>query len=186
MLSQNYDYITFEDFLKYLDSEDRYRVEYDNGYIYYMTPVSPNHERIKQSIQIRLLQFLENKECEVFTSEIGVRFKDNQDNYMFEPDIMVVCDDAFNKAIYEGVPKFIVEILSYATKDRDRNLKKMIYEKFKVPEYWIVDPFNREVIVYSTNIDGQYRCMNIYTEGDSIVTSSGFTMTVHDIFKNMR
>lgn len=186
MLDHNYEYTNFEEFLRYMDLEDRYKAEYDNGYIYYMSPVSPNHERIKQSIQIKLLKFLDDKKCEVFTSEIAVRFKDEVENYLFEPDIMVVCDEEFNKSIYEGIPKFIVEILSYATKDRDKNLKKNIYEKFGVPEYWIVDPFRREVIIYNTNIDGVYRCFKLYTEQDDITTTGGFNIEVKDIFKNMK
>ena len=129
---------------------------------------------------------MENKSCEVFTSEIGVRFKNESEQYLFEPDIMVVCDEAFNKSIYEGIPRFIVEILSYATKDRDTHLKKQIYEKFGVPEYWIVDPFKREVIVYNINIAGVYRSCKLYLENDKITTTGGFSMEVVEIFKNMK
>lgn len=186
MLDYKYDHIEYEEFLKYSESEDRYKMEYDNGYIYYMSPVSPNHERIKQSIQIKLLNFLEDKKCEVFTSEIAVRFKNDTENYLFEPDIMVVCDEKFNKSIYEGLPTLIVEILSYATQDRDKNLKKTIYEKFGIPEYWIVDPFKREVQVYNTNIDGVYRCIKLYSEDEMITTTTNFSMHVKDIFNKMR
>lgn len=186
MLKHDYEYVDFQHFLTYLESEERYRLEYDNGYIYYMSPVSPNHERVKQSIQIKLLQFLEGKSCEVFTSEIGVRFKREEENYLFEPDIMVVCDNDFNKSIYQGLPKFIVEIMSYATMDRDIGIKKQVYEKYGVPEYWIVDPFKRQVTVYHTNIDGNYRCQRLYTEEDEIQTIDGFKMLVKDIFKNMK
>lgn len=186
MLEYRYEYMEVEEFLKYIDLEERFKAEYDNGYIYYMSPVSPNHERIKQSIQIKLLQFLEGKACEVFTSEIAVKFKNEVDNYLFEPDIMVVCDELFNKSIYEGLPKFIVEILSYATQDRDKTLKKVIYEKFGVPEYWIVDPFKKEVMVYTTNIEGVYRCLKLYTEDETITTTGGFSIVVKEIFAKMR
>jgi Uma2 family endonuclease len=39
-----------------------------------------------------------------------------------------------------GVPDFIIEILSPGNKDYDLNLKKNLYQKFGVKEYWIIDP----------------------------------------------
>lgn len=48
----NDEYFTYEEFLKYYSIEPRYKLQYDNGYIHYMTPVFPNHERVKQRIQL--------------------------------------------------------------------------------------------------------------------------------------
>lgn len=39
-----------------------------------------------------------------------------------------------------GAPDLLIEILSPSTEDNDRNLKRRIYERSRVTEYWIVDP----------------------------------------------
>ena len=41
----------------------------------------------------------------------------------------------------KGVPQLVVEILSPSSDTNDRTLKKELYERSGVPEYWIVDPF---------------------------------------------
>lgn len=59
-----------------------------------MTPVFPNHERVKQRIQLSLENFLGLVNiCEVFTSVVAVCFQQNKDRYQYKPDIMVCCDE---------------------------------------------------------------------------------------------
>jgi Uma2 family endonuclease len=42
-----------------------------------------------------------------------------------------------------------VEILSPATSERDRTEKKAVYERNAVEEYWIVDPIEKAITVFS-------------------------------------
>jgi Uma2 family endonuclease len=61
-----------------------------------------------------------------------------------QPDIVVILKDNPNQinkeGKYFGVPDLLVEILSPGNKDHDLIIKKDLYEKFGVKEYWIVDP----------------------------------------------
>ena len=43
----------------------------------------------------------------------------------------------------------MVEILSPGTKSRDRHLKRDVYERTGVEEYWVVDPDQNVVDVYA-------------------------------------
>jgi Uma2 family endonuclease len=47
------------------------------------------------------------------------------------------------RAFY-GAPDFIAEILSEGTIERDRIIKKALYERFGVQEYWIIDPESKQ------------------------------------------
>jgi Uma2 family endonuclease len=47
-----------------------------------------------------------------------------------------------------GVPDLVVEIVSPSTGERDRSLKRSLYEKSGVPEYWVVDAEERLVERY--------------------------------------
>lgn len=40
---------------------------------------------------------------------------------------MITCDNKFHGSIYKGIPNFIVEVVSRATKDRDKELKLDVY-----------------------------------------------------------
>ena len=39
-----------------------------------------------------------------------------------------------------GAPDLVIEILSPVTRKRDLEIKKKIYSRFEVQEYWVVDP----------------------------------------------
>ncbi|CAN7685093.1 Uma2 family endonuclease [Paenibacillus sp. LjRoot153] len=57
----------------------------------------------------------------------------------------------------------IIEGLSPSTALKDFNEKFNLYQKYGVQEYWIVDPGNRTVHVYSLQ-DGSYQVRQLYTE----------------------
>jgi Uma2 family endonuclease len=70
-----------------------------------------------------------------------------------QPDIVVILKtnpNQINKeGKYFGIPDLLVEILSPGNKDHDLIVKKDLYEKFGVKEYWIVDPETKLALVFS-------------------------------------
>ncbi|MEQ9425829.1 MAG: Uma2 family endonuclease [Cyclobacteriaceae bacterium] len=73
---------------------------------------------------------------------------------VFQPDLIFVLND--NKDIFsdrgiEGPPDLIVEAISPSNSFIDRNTKKKKYLQFGVKEYWIVDPANETLEIYSGN-----------------------------------
>lgn len=70
---------------------------------------------------------------------------------VFEPDVIVILNRSrhiLTETHVVGTPDLIVEVLSPATERRDRGVKRERYERFGVPEYWIVDPGRKRVDVY--------------------------------------
>lgn len=53
---------------------------------------------------------------------------------------------------------YMVEILSTSTSVRDRKFKRSRYQIAGVPEYWIVDPFERNVEQLILQ-DGEYQAL---------------------------
>jgi Uma2 family endonuclease len=48
----------------------------------------------------------------------------------------------------QGPPSLVIEILSPSTSRRDRQLKRDLYQRVGVEEYWLVDPERDLVTIY--------------------------------------
>ncbi len=67
---------------------------------------------------------------------------------------MIICDLAEkhgDDGYYKGVPTLVVEILSESTRRNDLIKKLDLYMVGGVEEYWIADPQNKEITVYTFN-----------------------------------
>ena len=107
--------------------------------------------------------YLKGKKCQVFTDTIDVYLDDSKENRVI-PDVSILCDESnFTNRGYEGVPSLVVEVISPTSVIRDRKLKFKLYEKYKVQEYWIIDPVNRVIEQYIL-IDGKYSLEGTYTK----------------------
>jgi Uma2 family endonuclease len=75
-----------------------------------------------------------------------------------QPDIIVVLNP--NRKIIDesghihGVPDVLIEVLSPGNRDHDLILKKQLYERVGVKEYWIVDPDTKSTLVYELTPSG--------------------------------
>ena len=123
----------------------------------FMSPSpSVNHNLITMRIAyVFLCAFIPKNEGYVL-SEIDVHFPDGN---LIKPDLVVI--SFANKNIMQrngkinGVPDMTVEIFSRSTRKRDVTIKKNIYEKNGVKEYWTVDPFAQTVEVFTLD-DGKF------------------------------
>jgi Uma2 family endonuclease len=77
----------------------------------------------------------------------------------------------------------VCEIVSQGSYDRDVSVKKAIYEKYGVPEYWIVLPDFRAIEVLIIE-NGKY-VRHSYAELEGVVTSKvieGLQLDIKDVF----
>lgn len=136
------------------------KTEIINGIEYDMSPASIQHIRIQKKLTGIIDRFLQGKKCEVFF-EAEVRFS-KQDHLI--PDICIVCEPSQIKNSYiEGAPDFVAEVLSPSTRKKDITVKKAVYERFGVKEYWIISPKDEAIEVYRLNEHGAYYLDNVYT-----------------------
>lgn len=181
MLAKNYDYMSYENFLSFNDSYHT-KMEYYDGVIICMSPVHPKHNKVQNKIYFQLMMLLgEDSPCDVYTSDVAVKFEQDEEKYQFEPDVMICCDNNFDKSVYIGIPKLVVEVLSKTTQSRDLGIKLEIYEKYEVNQYWIVDINKQEIIVYSNNVNGKFKSMTTYSIGDQLVWNENM-LNLKDIF----
>lgn len=116
-----------------------------NGELFMSPAPNPHHQRILR----RLFRFLDRavNEDEIFIAPIDLFISTKN---VFQPDLVYVPNKSFvtNKGI-EGPPEIIIEVISPSNVYTDRNQKKKSYLAFGVKEYWIVDPANKTIEIYT-------------------------------------
>lgn len=105
-------------------------------------------------------------------NKLGIVVADNfdvhfPDGSLFKPDFIFVSAEkakSFFKSkdsTLHGVPDMVAEIFSRSTMKRDLGIKKDVYERNGVGEYWIIDPWNESIQVYLLR-DGKYFLDDVY------------------------
>ncbi len=143
-------------YVEYATWPDEERWELIDGQAYLMTPApSTEHQRVSMRLGSQIEVFFRGKSCEVFAAPFDVRLpanaaqEDDAVDTVVQPDILVVCEPAkLDDKGCRGTPDWIVEIISPSTASQDQIRKLDLYERHRVPEYWIVDPLNRIITVF--------------------------------------
>ncbi|MBF0397608.1 MAG: Uma2 family endonuclease [Desulfobacterales bacterium] len=176
----------------YLTWDDNQRWEIIDGEVYDMSPAPSNkHQFIIWEISRQIGNFLFDKTCQGRTAPFDVRFPESvicNDEIIdvVQPDIVVICDSSkLDKRGCHGAPDFIIEISSPSTAYKDYTVKLTLYELNKVKEYWIIDPINKIVTVYTLKKDGNYgkpfTCKN--KKKLKVITLEGLEIDLDSVFK---
>ena len=139
--------------------DDHTIIEKINGQEVLMSPrPATRHSRAAGRIYGIFFQFLRKKRCEAFF-EHEVHLDDEN---VFVPDVLIICDKNKIKANWiDGAPDLVVEVLSPSTTINDRGIKKDVYERSGVKEYWIVDPAAKSIEVHYLK-DGRLVLDHVY------------------------
>ncbi len=150
---------TIEDYRALPDDQ---RVELIDGYFYDMAAPTTFHQQMAGEIYRQVSNYILDRggKCTVFISPVDVQL-DNDEHTMLQPDVLIVCNpDQIIRSHILGAPDFVLEVISPGTKRKDYTLKLHKYEHAGVREYWLVDPYQKTVLVYFFADD--HRCPAIY------------------------
>ena len=164
--------LTYDDFVLFPDDGKRH--ELIDGE-HYVTP-SPNvrHQQIQGDLFALVWNYLEAHPVgRVFTSRLDVVFSRFD---VVEPDIVYLSFERANtvltKANLQGAPELVIEIGSPSTRQRDETIKRHLYERSGVSEYWVVDPEIDVVRVYRRTRDGGFdRAIELSREAGDVLTT---------------
>ncbi|MFQ5520219.1 MAG: Uma2 family endonuclease [Candidatus Methylomirabilia bacterium] len=133
-LKQKLDYSDYAHILP-----DGKRYELLEGDLYVTPAPSPLHQRISKRLQRKLEAYFEAGGLgELFNAPIDVILTPHD---VVQPDLVVVTDAVqVSERGIEGPPALVVEIVSPATRDRDRTVKARRYVALGIRHYWLVDP----------------------------------------------
>ena len=123
--------------------------------------------------------------CRTFRRAVTRPENSDKDYTVVQPDVTVVCDESkLDEQGCNGAPDLVVEVLSPGNTQKERREKFDIYEEAGVREYWIVDPAQEYLIIYSLNGNDQYIGSRPYGKGMSVSRQvlEGFTLDLDEIF----
>lgn len=138
-----------------------------------MTPApGRHHQLISGRLFAAIFNFLKGKNAQVYSAPFDVIFK-NEDNpleknVVVQPDLSVFCTDEYlDEYGASGAPDWIIEILSPYTSNLDLNTKFLLYQRYSVKEYWVLDPVKKLTTVFILK-DGKYGEGKIFFETQNI------------------
>lgn len=155
---------------KYLNLSGDQRYEIHNGELLEMAP-APNfkHQKILYRLYTLLEEYIFEKDLgEIFGAPCDLVLSDK---YIYQSDIVFISKE--KKSILQsgqsiqGIPDLVIEILSPHNQAYDRTVKFKSYEKFKIKEYWIVDP-EKSIIEVNLLKNNNYHCLGQYKKEDGI------------------
>ena len=172
----HHSYVSVVDYLEgELISETKH--EYLDGQVYAMAGASRNHERIAGNVFGEIRNWLKNRPCEPFASDMKVKAGNN----FFYPDVMVVCDEQNPHEYYTASPVIIVEVLSKSTRRMDETTKRLAY--FNIPS------LQEYVLIEQDIVDVEICCRSKgwisehYFMGDMVSFESiGLSLPVEEIY----
>ncbi len=93
-----------------------------------------------------------------------------------EPDLFYISHERAAKVLTpqnaRGAPELVIEIASTSTRKRDETVKRRLYERDGVSEYWVVDPEIDAIRVYRRAGDQFERAIELTSERGDVLTTT--------------
>jgi Uma2 family endonuclease len=181
--------LTYDDFVLFPD--DGRRHELIDGE-HYVTP-SPNtkHQNVSINLILVIGGWLDSHPIgRLFHAPFDVVFSEFD---VVEPDLLYLSNERMKEVVtpqhVRGAPELVIEIGSPGTRQRDETIKRRLYERSGVSEYWVVDP-ELDVVRVSRREgagDGEFaRPTELSREAGDVLTSPllpGLEMPLARVFR---
>ncbi|MEW6770358.1 MAG: Uma2 family endonuclease [Bacillota bacterium] len=161
--------LTYEEYLLFPDDGRRHELI---GGEHFVTPAPTTvHQRFLRKLARILDDFVTNHNLgEVFFAPVDVILS-RQD--VVQPDLIFLSTGRLDRLTREnvrGAPDLVVEVVSESSRKLDRKLKRTLYGRHDVAEYWIADPELKICEVYRRDEQNRLAKVAEY-EDEGLLTS---------------
>jgi Uma2 family endonuclease len=179
--------LTYDDYVLFPDDGKRH--ELIDGE-HFVTP-TPNrkHQAVSTNLLGLIWSYLQQHPIgRVFSAPFDVILS-NFD--VVEPDLLYLSRERMQEIEtspwVRGAPSLVVEIASPSTRRRDVIVKRRMYDRFGVDEYWIVDPDVDWIEVYRRAEGRLERALELRLERDDVLTTPllpGLRLPLSKVFED--
>ncbi|GAF82857.1 unnamed protein product [marine sediment metagenome] len=133
---------------------------------------STRHQNVSRNLEFIIWSFVKSHNLGmIYYAPIDVVFGSTD---VVQPDIVFIAKNRLaivkEKGIF-GAPDWVIEIVSSSTSKIDIKLKKDLYERFGVREYWMVYPEDEKVEVCLLE-GGNYKLRGVFLKQDALQVST--------------
>lgn len=165
----------------YFELDGAYAVELFRSRLEILPMPTMEHQDVAARIYNAIRSFVPAADRVLFA---GTRIKVGNDVFR-EPDVVYIPADLapFIRKQYAERAALVVEVVSEFNRDHDLETKREDYAAARIPEYWIVDPELRQVMVLTLG-DDHYSEHGVFRVGDHATSAllPGFSVPVSGIF----
>ncbi|HEX2162427.1 MAG TPA: Uma2 family endonuclease [Thermoanaerobaculia bacterium] len=176
--------LTWEDYLAI--PPDGKRHELIDGEHYVSPAPNVRHQRLVRELAFALNALVRRAGLgEIFFAPFDVKLTEVD---VLQPDLVFISRERaglLTESHLAGAPDLAVEVLSASTRRVDEMLKRRLYERVGVAEYWVVDPELETVKVYRQGANGFDRALELAVERGERLESPllpGLSLPLVDLF----
>lgn len=166
--------------------EDNNRYELIEGELFVSRAPGIPHQRVVLNLEIILSNYLREHPIGILVPGAGASFSDYD---AVIPDLAFVRNEHWDQVVtgdkFTGALDLVIEVTSPGAENRRRDLlvKRQLYGKYGVAEYWVVDSDNRQVEVYRLQ-DQRLESAATFKNSDELDSPllPGFKVAVNTIF----
>jgi Uma2 family endonuclease len=163
--------LTYDDYVQFPEDGQRHEL-IDGEHFVTLTP-NRKHQSISVNLTGMIWSYLQQHPVgRIFAAPFDVILS-NFD--VVEPDLLYLSRQRLaeieTSPWVRGAPNLVVEIGSPSTRKRDATIKRRLYERFGVEEYWIVDPELDTIQVYRRTNDRYKRTAELTLEQGDVLTT---------------
>jgi len=154
---ENYSYKDYVD----IDNSTKERIELIFGKIYMMAGATAQHQDAVGNIFFILKNMSKAKEkCQPRVAPFDLKLTVDNKTNVVQPDVMLFCD--------KELPCAVFEVLSPSTAYKDKTVKKDLYEKSGIKEYFLINVEYKLVEKFML-VDGVYSYVGVFGLEDTLV-----------------
>lgn len=164
---------------------DEVRAELIAGELYMTPSPTPRHQDVAANLLERLRPFVRDRSLgTVWIAPLDVHLPGGD---IVEPDLLFVskANESIIQDWIRGAPDLLIEIVSPSNPERDRIVKRDLYARNGVGEYWIVDTEARAIEVLRLS-GGTYAPAGYFVTGTALTTKTlpGLELPVEQVFRS--
>ena len=174
---------------EYLELERNadFKSEYYNGETFAMAGASLIHNKIVSNLIFLFNQFLKDKPCDVYPSDL--RLQVEKSGLYTYPDITIVCGKTElldNKFDTLKNPTILIEVLSDSTEKYDRGQKFSFYREIpSLKEYILVSSKTMKIEKFKRLEDGNYLYIESNEHQPFPIDSINMNLNLEDVYNKI-